>query len=159
MTPSDSSAPRAQVTRQLAAEADAAGERSPGAGPPDEDAVGRHRSTATRYWLANTWVEVLPDGACFVSPYEGRTVDTGRLAATTEAALATVAFRIDQGVPLVHTSAWADPDRWIPALDERSPIRYTAHRVPPNRRRGNTDPSESASRDGIDPDDTQQLHK
>jgi hypothetical protein len=62
---------------------------------------------------------VLPDGTCFITRYDGGSTDTGTIAARTEAALATVAFRIERDLPLAHTAAWADPDRWIPGLDDR----------------------------------------
>lgn len=120
-----SAGPQAQRTAWLAAR-----DRSAAAGPQETDRSETERKLVTRYWLANTWVEVLPDGVCFISPYEGGTFDTGTVASATEDALADVACRIDRGVPLVHTSAWADPDREVPALDNRDPVRDAIHHFP-----------------------------
>jgi len=109
--------------------------------------------------LANTWLEALPDGECFISPYEGGTPEHGTLAATTEAALSIVAFRIDRGVPLVHTTAWADPDQRIPALDDRNPVRDAVHRFLACRRGTNADPSESTLGTAVTGDDSQQVEE
>lgn len=95
------------------------------------DSARRPSLRAVRYWCAHVWVEVLPDGTCFITRYDGGSTDTGTIAARTEAALATVAFRIERDLPLAHTAAWADPDRWIPALDERGITRDRDHRCRP----------------------------
>lgn len=155
----------AHLTRRLAADSDeqrtaesddhwSAESDHNGTADPVRDA-----QTATRYWLANTWVEALPDGECFISPYEGGEPEQGTLAATTEAALSTVAFRIDRGVPLVHTAAWADPDRRIPALDDRNPVRDAVHRFPACRRSTNDDPSEPMLETAVTDDDSRQVEE
>jgi hypothetical protein len=88
----------------------------PSSGPPPT----QPSLPAVRYWCAHAWVEVLPDGTCFITPYGPGPTDTGTVAARTEAALATVAVRIEPNVPLVRTAAWTDPERWLPTLDLRA---------------------------------------
>jgi len=94
-----------------------------------QTACGHNVSTATRYWMAHTWVEVLPDGTCFITQYDGELLDTGQVAPETEAVLGTVAMAVDWTVPIAKTRAWTRPDRTLPALDKRDHLRDTLHRT------------------------------